>query len=423
MISRFKKQGRWLVGLIGLYVVVASLLNTLVNPLRMEPASLSIAAFDPYRDIGEDLRTGKAGLVRYHSGVEVAIIGSSRFEIGIDPTHPAFKEAATLNLAMAAGGLHENVAMARYLMARQPHLKRLIFGLDMADLSSDTDSRKFTSFYTSPLAESTASLDREIRYVVGIGASEDSTATISRYVRRLTPSRTPLGRWVTPRNPRDLRAYLTANRDVIFDQIPDMYELRPQALRSAKIEKLRALLVDLRRRGVEVLVVIPPQLAVKQLHPFLDELKVAPWNTDRRGIYELCREVNAVKIDGAPAVQLWDFATFSAQTCVALPPLSGDPVRRVPHWFDMGHFDETIGSAMINRMLGATTPPADQPLSETFGVNVLQVGIEPHLEGLQLGHARYCREHPADVAWARSIFPKIDLKGSSPSKNAAGEEE
>jgi hypothetical protein len=64
---------------------------------------------------------------------------------------------------------------------------------------------------------------------------------------------------------------------------------------------------------------------------------------------------------------------------------------------------------MVERLLGSGILDG-RPLSEQFGVNVLQVGIEAHLEELKRGHARYCRDHPDDVAWARSIFPKLDLK-------------
>ncbi|MBW8782099.1 MAG: hypothetical protein JF599_09450 [Verrucomicrobia bacterium] len=422
MTSRFRKQGRWLLGFIGVYVVTAAILNTLVNPLRMEPASLSITALDPYREIGDDLRTGKAGLVGYHRDVEVAIVGSSRFEIGIDPLQPAFKGARVLNVAMAAATLYEDIEMARYLMAREPHLRELIFGLDMGDLSSDTDSRKFTSFYTSPLAKATVSLDREMRHVASIGSVEESFSTLAHFIRRQEPSHSSLGRWMTPRHPNDLRTYLKNNRDDIFDRIPDMYELRHQEIRADKMAKLKKLLIDLRRRGVVVLIAIPPQLAIKQLHPSFDLPSVAPWSRERRAIFDLCRDVNAIGLENAPTVQLWDFATFSAQTCMPLPSLSGT-TGRIPHWFDMGHCDVTVGSQMVERMLAMNPASVALPLSEQFGVNILEVGLEAHLEGLRLGHARYCGDHPDDVAWARSIFPRFAAQKPRIQNSVPGEVE
>ena len=407
----FRNQARWLLGVILGYLIIVTGLNLMVNPLRMEPAWCSIAALDSYRDIGKDLRTGKAGLIRYHHGVEVAIVGSSRFEIGVDPSQPAFKGAKTLNLALAAGLLHENIAMVRYLMMRQPNLRQVVFGLELGDLVSDTDSRKFTNFYETPLADAAATPDREIRYLVGIAALEESVSTLQRSIIRKQSSRTSLGLWVTPHDQPDLRSFLTANRDFVFEQVPDMYELRTQTVRAEKISKLRSLFTDLRRRKVEVLVVIAPQLALKQIHPFMNDAKTAPWSVDRRAIYDLCREVNAWDIPGAPSVQLWDFDTFNAQTCVALPSVAG-PVRRIPHWLDMGHFDVTVGRAMVERMLCRGVPSADESLLERFGVNVLEVGIDAHLEGLRLGHTRYCREHPDDVAWVRSILPVFKAQRS-----------
>jgi hypothetical protein len=406
MTSCFRNHGRWLLIFVAGYLAFALPLNLLVNPLRSIPVAWSLAALDEYRDIDRDVRTGKAGLVFAHRDAELAVIGSSRFEIGVDPAQPALQATKAVNLAMAAGSLYENMAMARYLMARNTHLRRLIFGLDLGDLSSEVDSRKFTDFYSSPLAEEGVSMDGTIRQMAGIGASEESVATIYRFIRDIPSSRTPLGQWITPRHPHDLRVYLSANRDVIFDQVADMCELRPQSIQSAKTQKLKELLVDLRRRGVQVFVTLPPQLALKQLHPSLDLLKVAPWSTERRAIAALCGEVNAVEIHGAPLVQLWDFATFCAPACAALPSLSGE-IRQIPHWFDMGHFDAEIGREMVERMLGAQPVPVSSAAAEEFGVNVLQAGIESDLEILRRGHARYCREHPDDVAWVRSVMPVI----------------
>jgi hypothetical protein len=400
--SAFRCQGRWLLFSILGYLVVAAMLNLLVNPLRMGPARCSIAALETYRDISRDVRTGKAGLVRYHSDIEIAIVGSSRFEIGLDPLQPAFRGRRTMNLAMAAATLHENIAMIRYLLARQPHLRQLIFGLELDDLSNDADSRTFTSFYASPLAGSDNSLDREIRHLVGISDLEQSIATLARCLRRKTTTRTAFGLWLSPRIPPDPRVYLQAHSAVLAERLPIMYGIRPQPLRSDKLAKLKSVLLELRSRGVQVLIALPPKLAWEQIHPVLDAVSYAPWTAERRGLYELCKAVNATDIPAGPPVQLWDFDTFNSQTCFALPGTSSD--SRVPHWFDPGHFDVTIGQAIVERMLGVIAPPANQPLAEKFGINVFDVGLEAHLTGLRDGHARFCRAHSNDVAWIRSII-------------------
>ena len=405
MTSRLRKHGRLLVVLICVYLAVAAALNTLVNPLRIIPGSWSIAALDDYRDIRRDVRTGKAGLACAHKEMELAVVGSSRFEISMEPLQPALRDKKAVNLAMAAASLRENMAMTRYILARAPHLRQLIFGLDMGDLSSDFDTRKVTGYYSSPLAGGGSSFEGGISNVIGVETTEESVSTLYRFARKIPSSRNRLGRWITPNHPANFRAYLSTYKDVIFAQVPEIWEQQQPVMRADKFEELTALLTDLRRRGVEVLLTIPPQLACKQLHPMQDAPTTAPWRSERRAIEAMCREVNAKDIPGGPAVQLWDFATFSEQTCVALPVGDGR-ARQLPNWFDTGHFGEEIGRQMVERMLGASQPPAGRPLSEQFGINVLQVGIDAHLEGLRLGHARYCREHPDDVAWVRSLMGK-----------------
>lgn len=414
MTSAFRRQGQILIAVFAGYLVVAAGVNLLVNPLRVIPARCSLEVLEPFRDINRDVRTGKAGLVRYHQGVEIAIVGSSRFEIGLDPQGPAFQGHKTLNVAMAAGTLTETLAMVRYLVDRQPELRCLIFGIELGDLTSDDDSRTFTSFYASPLADTSFSVDRELRFLVGVTTLEQSLTTLGHAFRKVKSTRNPFGLWTEPEVHPDVRNYMASHREVIFAEIPDLHGMRIRTAREAKINALRTALLELRQRQVRVCLTLPPEMALKQIHPTQDSIKAAPWEVDRRAIFGLCREVNAVAIPGAPAVELWDFNTFHPLTTPGLPPVDNYQVG-IPNWYDLGHFNTTLGNLMAERLFSKAPLAAGQPLTEQFGLNVLAVGLEPYFEALKTGHARYCHEHSNDVAWVRSILPKFDSEPAAPS--------
>ena len=84
----FARFLRWFGALLGSYLVFTAVLSTTVDPWRINAAPWALAALDPAREICQTTRVGKAAIA--NRGIwRAAIFGSSRLEIGLDPTHPA----------------------------------------------------------------------------------------------------------------------------------------------------------------------------------------------------------------------------------------------------------------------------------------------------------------------------------------------
>lgn len=108
-----------LIGGIVIFTVVTALVNTWVNPLRVTPSPWSSPDFEPYRDISSQIRTEKAGIIRSHERVDVAFLGSSRVENGLDPDLDEWSGKEVLNLGCSDGYVYESKVLLFYLPGKQ----------------------------------------------------------------------------------------------------------------------------------------------------------------------------------------------------------------------------------------------------------------------------------------------------------------
>jgi hypothetical protein len=115
-----------------LAVLVAALAAIAGGNLALDPYRayrlVDIEALRPYRDKGVS-RIAKAEILE-HERCEVAIVGTSRAQIALDPAHPAWG-APACNLALTGMGAGElGFVLAR--LRRQPETRRWVIALDFA---------------------------------------------------------------------------------------------------------------------------------------------------------------------------------------------------------------------------------------------------------------------------------------------------
>lgn len=388
---------RLLLALAG-YLVVASAVTALVDPWRVLRTPLALASLEPYRDFSDAHRTGKAGLAMDPAGCDMVYIGSSRLEMGLPTDHPAFGNQRVVNLALAGGLIPENTAMARFAMRRNPGLRTMVLGVDTGDLTSTVDLSGQTDFHRSPLADGQSPTERTLRYLTGVRALGESVKLLANRAKGKVSKYTPGGQRVGGLSvPPDIRAYVGARPSAYSSKAHAFESEATLRVNTRKVRMLSNLLADARRAGVRLIVLLPPRHSLMQIHPVEDAPDLAPWLVDRKLLAGLCEEVNRLDAKGPP-VELWDFCTFNRITDLALPA-PGAPEQGFPAWADLEHFGSDTGRKLLERIV--TRAPSDDP---DWGVDVLAVGIDAHLERLKAGHQRYCREHAADVVWFRKTI-------------------
>jgi len=387
-----KRHAYVLLGGIAIFTAITGLVNTWVNPLRVTPAPWSSQSFDPYRDISSQIRTGKAGIIRSHEQVDVAFLGSSRVENGLNPEFPAWQDKEVLNLGCSGGYIYETTGIADYLLDRT-HPEVLFCGIDPGDLSRPADSRDKSDYYASPFAESSGSVDRELRYLFGISTLETSIETIKRRAGD-TPS---------PYSPRGLRGVEVGKdqgsqlgfvrRQLIGNDFGGGDARTEHPIDEPKIDALRALMTKCRANDIQLILFYHPQHAVMSARS--EDAQDPPlfFPSERPALVALVDEVNQMPASGPP-VELWDFFDFHPINCEPLP--LGDK-SRMKYWDDLGHFSVPVGDAMQARMMGW---PVELEGAEAYGFQLdssnlqareMQVrdGYRTYLEGTGRGDAKW----------------------------------
>ena len=377
--------------LLMIYLLLAVVLTTTVDPWRAVGAPWAAESLDAARDIHGEMRVGKAALAGRGTW-EAVILGSSRFEIALDPGHPAFRGMRCANLALSGASLWEICEVGEYTLRRNPELRRIILGVDPGDLHNAADSRRDNNYALSPFADDGHSIERTISQLVGAEAFGASLDTLRRHFRHQTGIYSPLGRMVDPPDHGGLRRFVEGH----FPDSPVVqWETEPLVLRKDKAEALQHLLEHARRAGIAVTVAVPPQHALKQIHPVENAPRTIAWQTDLEALADICRAANRTAAMGPP-VQLWSFLTFNRFTTTPLPP-PDDRDARMPGWFDLGHCGRELGDEVLRTLL-------DNDAAER-GIGLLLVpgdSAAPRA-GWLADHAAYCAAHAADAAWWRGL--------------------
>lgn len=413
----FKRFMRYLAIMMGCYFAITAILSLTVDPWRINNTRLSIKSLDSSREISGTVRVGKAALAN-RGNWEAIMLGSSRIEMGLNPSHPAFEGKRTVNLAMSAATLNESIPVGNYTLDRNPSIRRIIFGIEAGEFFNDLDSRKYAgSFEASPFADNNRSIERGINQVIGSRSLFDSIATIQRYLKGTGPERSPLGQWVKPNHPANLRTFVEDSFQFCYVNNEDAWAFRPQKLRQKKADLLTGFIQRCRDSGIQLYIVVSPQHALMQIHPTLDEPKTMWWEHDLSALVDICKKANSVQSSG-PHVKLWSFLTFNEFTNRSMPAIGAES-QQMSGWFNLGHAKPELGDKMIETVISGE--PAKDPNGTPYGVNLLDEDFKEIRLNWIAAHYAYCKTHPNDVKWWRSIVasagtgnPPPSVSGESP---------
>ena len=392
MRSLRRYQTFFLVLLIGT-VALGLALNTWVNPWRVTPVPWSSAKMEPYREIDNTWnRTAKAGLVR--SGTwDAGLFGSSRVDIGLDPTHPAFAGMKCGNFGLNAGLLAENYRMFRYYIEREtPRL--VVLALDASDLTTPPPRNNPTDFALSPLDPEANPFEREIRYRAGISTIAASTATISRSVRGQTAEHSPQGFRTNapfPKNQRQLIAtlYLSTTARMVRNHTVNF------GLSREKMAMMEDIVKRCREKHARLVIFFTPNHALFQLA--FPELKDPDpyFAVDRRALAELAARANAAA-PSEPPVEVWDFLDGHPLNSPALPP-ADKASAHLDGWIDLFHATPAIGNEMLARLQGPGS----------YGELLTPENIDARVEKVRTQLEAYAAAHPDDMAFLRKSLAKF----------------
>lgn len=391
-------HARFLLGSIGAFLLAAFLLNTWVNPLRVTPAPWSASSLDDYRDISAQIRTGKAGIIRSHDRVDIAFLGSSRVENGLNPEQEPWESREVLNLGCSGGYIFESVGIGRYLLEhRSPSI--LICGIDPGDLTRSMDSRDKSDYYASPFSPTGDPVDREMRYLFGVSTVEQSVDTLVRATKADPSPYTPKGlRSVDVGEERGSQVRFIRSQlvgEAYGNESPRDWKIRPE-----KIAALRSLMVQCRTEGVRLVLFIHPQHALLTARAHHSDDPVVFFRPERAAVIDAVEAVNALDMSN-PEVELWDFFDFHPINCERIVH---DTNGRMRFWDDLGHFSVEVGDAMLARMLGWQVELEE---ASDYGIRLGSSNLEARLSQLESDYSDYLNgPGTEDVAWKEGLITK-----------------
>jgi hypothetical protein len=385
------------VGVLGLLALAAAV-NLIVDPYGIY-GWVSMAGFN--RD---KTQASKRSSMAKHYIVErvhpaTILIGTSRFEVGLNPEsaawpqdlRPVFNLATvgstpysmlrTLQDALAVSqpklviigtsfieSLNRFAAQAKYSGARGPFdwEKRL-----RVSESGDLNTRMWN-----------AQLEDTVSTLLSLDALSDSIATVYKQGNPNYGKLTPLGlSTVTEfaslvRTEGEFSLFAAKDREKVAGVVP-----LPSNF-TFDLESIGQAVTVALRHGAQPIVVITPGHA--------DELEIYQ-QAGAMGIYEAWREAltQIVTSFGARKITIWDFAGLTSYTSETIPS-PGDTTTQLRWFWETNHFKPALGDLIITRILGGE--PAD------FGDLVTPTTLAGLQAKMQEAQRSYAAAHPDSVA-------------------------
>jgi hypothetical protein len=374
-------------GCIAFCLAVFALLNLLVDPLGMWPLA-GLKIFEPYRGRFTS-RTAKAEAVA-HGQYDTILLGTSRVEFGLAVDDPVFNSARTYNLGLEGTSLSELGAALDFAM-RHNQLKRVIFGVDFLLFSGKRVARK--DFESSRFNPHLNFVEYYLRELFDWDATLRSWSLVERLRRHKLPSAAYKG-FVPKTIPVGLSQRRVFARRIHEFLITGSDAYGGYVYSEEQVALLRKMLENCQRKGVEVIVFIPPVHASQ-----LETIREAGlWQSFEHWKREMT-EITSSNVDG-PRIPFWDFTGFVGRVAEEVPP-SGDKITRMKWYIESSHFTPALGRIILQKLYGSAAVGADG--EDRFGVPLSLDNVDRHLEQLRRDREQYVSEHPQEIEWVRQI--------------------
>lgn len=365
------------------------------------------------------------------------ILGNSRAEVGFDPEHRAWPEAArpVFNLALPGTGTAASLRYLRHVLADLSDADRpppgiVVWGIDLMDfLVDETKPRSGRSpnqhdWRLLTLPDGTRNPGRLFQRVKDYG---EATLTLGALIDSLETLRAQgdvHARNLTPLGFNPMRDYLRIAENegywALFRQrdIENMraYLRRPKSLHdssgpsSAALNDFREVLDLCRRNNISLKMVIYPYHA-----RLLEILRISGhlpvFEAWQRELVHILGE--EARRSGGEPFPLWDFSGFHEYSMEAVP-LKGDRASAMRWYWEAGHFKRELGDVILARLLDT----GDSMVG--FGVRLTPEKMEYQFSLRRQGYQEYERRFAQEIREIEDFALKR-IHGRVPSAARGGE--
>lgn len=328
----------WLALSAGALLALAAL-NAWVDPFgAWRAADAPLGAYKP-----RGSRIAKAELLRA-GGCDHALLGTSRVDVGIDPTHPALPGEHACNLGLPGSNMWETARVLDAVQQR-PEVRYVTLFADFLMFSA---RRQWGyDFSESRFNPDLGELAYRVSTLIGWHTTRSSLAVLAARVAGEPTGYTDRGHRRNARrfDRRQARELFTRALHSVLEN-PETYGA--YAYSPERVEWLRERLERLAARGVQTVVVIPPVHVLQ-----LEAIRAAGlWPVYETWKRDLLRATEGV---GAP---LWDFSAYTGPAAEPLPTEGGAerPGARMAWFWEASHFKRELGDRVLARVYTGADP-------------------------------------------------------------------
>ncbi len=365
-------------------LALLAIFNLLVNPLGAYP-SIGLTSLEHYRGHFAT-RAAKAEALA-HGHYDIILLGTSRVEMGVPVTHPAFGSARVYDVGLVGTSLPELVDVLDFAI-RHNHLKRVVFGVDFL-LFSDRRAPR-ADFDTSRFNPNLNTFEYHARNLFDWDATVRSWSLIDRVLHHRPP---PAGeRGFIPRAiPAGMsQRAVFGNRIRGFLVDPETYGAYHYS--QERLERFREIIRLCLSNDIDLTLFIPPVHALD-----LETVRVAGlWPIFEQWKRDATRIV-AEETRDRP-IPLWDFTGFKGPVAEPVPS-PGDRTTRMKWYIETSHFTPALGALVLNRLFNLPGQSDD----DSFGTPLTPANIEDHLTQLRDDREKYAAAYPDEIAWVEQI--------------------
>lgn len=298
---------------------------------------------------------------------KTVFLGTSRADIGLDPSHPALAAYAPVyNLAIPAGDMYEAMQYFQHALANQPELKQVVIGIDLVAFEQRDDIGKLDPEHEKMLGQ-TAYIQHLPGLLFSTGTLTSSFSTVS-YNLANEPMREDYlsnGRLIRT-NPPGLPIQEVFRRHLKMAYFNNWY--KNYRISSKQLDAFRTIVETCQQRGIELKAFISPAHATQWEAVHTRNL----WTT-----FEIWKR-EIVKI-----MPVWDFSGYNS---ITTEPLTDN----MQHYLESSHYVKEIGDFVLNRLFDYQPErvPAD------FGVLIKPDNIESYLAQIRTQRETWADQNP-----------------------------
>ena len=383
--------------------------NAVVNPFNLYEGPRFAGVNDYKYELARHSRLSKAAEVR-RVRPQCLVLGSSRAQVGLDPSHPAWTGCRAYNLAHNGGTLYEALRYLQHAAALE-RPREIVLALDFLMFNvyrplqqpGYIEERLLTAPDGSPnpVWRRTYAVDLFSSLLSWHAVQASWRTVFPEYLRR--PGGPEDGYWEYTRldagfvSRRGQRAAFHSNELAFLTEhwFPPprrrFVTTDPDRGRDT-YEYLRAILRIAHREGAGLRMLISPAHA--RQWEALDQAGLWPQFEDwKRTLVRI--NVEEARRAGHAPYPLWDFSGFNSYTTEEVPP-AGDRATMMQWYWESSHYRKELGDRVLDRVLGFRA--AGREVAGDFGIEINERNIEEWLVAVRAARERWRRVHPQDVA-------------------------